>query len=111
LADLTSVMTGPPQGSAAGEAVAAKMSPVPFTDLAAMAGEVWPSIEQDYLACLLGGAYIDGPAVTSFEQDWAAYCGAEYAVGVANGTDALELILIQEIIHAQQSQLKSGRAH
>ena len=58
-----------------------------------MAGEVWPEIEQDYLACLLDGAYIGGPAVTAFEREWAAYCGADHAVGVANGTDALQLSL------------------
>ena len=70
------------------------MTPVPFTDLAAMAREVWPEIEPDYLACLLDGRYIGGPAVTSFEREWAAYCGAAHAVGVANGTDALQLSLI-----------------
>ena len=69
------------------------MTPVPFTNLAAMTGEVWPSIERDYLACLLGGAYIAGPEVASFEQKWAAYCGAGHTVGVGNGTDALELTL------------------
>ncbi len=69
------------------------MTPVPFTDLAAMAGEVWPEIESDYLACLLDGAYIGGPAVSSFEREWAAYCGVDHAVGVANGTDALQLSL------------------
>jgi dTDP-4-amino-4,6-dideoxygalactose transaminase len=70
-----------------------EMTAVPFTDVAAMAREVWPSIETDYLACLLGGGYIGGPAVESFEQEWAAYCGADHAVGVANGTDALQLTL------------------
>jgi dTDP-4-amino-4,6-dideoxygalactose transaminase len=74
-------------------AVARDLSDVPFTDLSAMAGEVWPEIEQEYLACLLGGAYIGGPAVTAFERQWAAYCGAEHAVGLASGTDALELCL------------------
>ena len=69
------------------------MTAVPFADLAAMAGEVWPEIEQDYLTCLLDGAYIGGAAVTTFERDWAAYCGADHAVGVASGTDALELSL------------------
>ena len=69
------------------------MTAVPFTDVAASAGEVWPEIEQDFVACLLDGAYIGGPAVTNFERDWAAYCGAEHAVGVANGTDALQLTL------------------
>jgi dTDP-4-amino-4,6-dideoxygalactose transaminase len=66
---------------------------VPFTDLAAMAGDVWPQIERDYLACLLGGAYTGGPAVAAFERQWAAYCGADHAVGLANGTDALQLCL------------------
>jgi dTDP-4-amino-4,6-dideoxygalactose transaminase len=67
---------------------------VPFTDLTAMAGEVWPAIEKDYLACLHGGGYVGGVPVATFERDWAAYCGAGHAVGVANGTDALELALI-----------------
>jgi dTDP-4-amino-4,6-dideoxygalactose transaminase len=67
---------------------------VPFTDLAAMTREVWPSIERDYVNCLLLGGYIGGPSVASFERDWAAYCGTSYAVGLANGTDALELTLI-----------------
>ncbi len=66
---------------------------VPFTDLTAMTGEVWPSIEKDYLACLRGGGYVGGRPVASFEQEWSAYCGAGHAVGVGNGTDALELTL------------------
>ena len=75
-------------------AVARDLIAVPFTDLRAMAGEVWPEIEQEYVSCLLDGAYIGGPPVTAFERDWAAYCGADHAVGLASGTDALELTLI-----------------
>ncbi|MDX6341981.1 MAG: hypothetical protein QOH87_2119, partial [Trebonia sp.] len=74
-------------------AVARDLTTVPFTDLRAMTGEVWPEVEQQYLACLLDGAYIGGPAVTAFEDEWAAYCGADHAVGLASGTDALELCL------------------
>jgi dTDP-4-amino-4,6-dideoxygalactose transaminase len=73
--------------------VAREMTRVPFTDLGAMAGEVWPEIEQDYLACLLDGAYIGGPAVATFERDWAGYCGVDHVVGLASGTDALQLSL------------------
>jgi dTDP-4-amino-4,6-dideoxygalactose transaminase len=73
--------------------VAREITRVPFTDLGAMAGEVWPEIERDYLACLLDGAYIGGPAVTAFERDWAAYCGVDHGVGLASGTDALQLSL------------------
>ena len=69
------------------------MTSVPFTDVAAMAGEVWPDVERPYLACLLDGAYIGGSPVTSFEREWARYCGTDHAVGVASGTDALELTL------------------
>lgn len=37
--------------------------------------------------------YILGSNVEQFERDYANYCGAAYCVGVANGTDALELAL------------------
>jgi dTDP-3-amino-3,4,6-trideoxy-alpha-D-glucose transaminase len=37
--------------------------------------------------------YILGPEVSSFEEEFAAYCGAEHAVGVANGTEALTIAL------------------
>jgi dTDP-4-amino-4,6-dideoxygalactose transaminase len=77
-----------------GSEVTSELTVVPFTDLSAMAGEVWPEIAPDYLACLLDGAYIGGPAVTAFEREWAAYCGVDHAVGVASGTDALQLSLI-----------------
>ena len=69
------------------------MSAIPFTDLAAMAQEVWPSIEADYMACLLHADFVGGPPVETFERDWAEYCGASHSVGVGNGTDAIELSL------------------
>jgi dTDP-4-amino-4,6-dideoxygalactose transaminase len=37
--------------------------------------------------------FILGPEVSGFEEEFAAYCGARHAVGVANGTDALTLAL------------------
>jgi dTDP-4-amino-4,6-dideoxygalactose transaminase len=37
--------------------------------------------------------YILGPEVEAFEREFAAYCGAKYAVGVANGTDAITIAL------------------
>ena len=39
------------------------------------------------------GHYILGPEVEAFEREFAAYCGAEHAVGVANGTEALTIAL------------------
>jgi dTDP-3-amino-2,3,6-trideoxy-4-keto-D-glucose/dTDP-3-amino-3,4,6-trideoxy-alpha-D-glucose/dTDP-2,6-dideoxy-D-kanosamine transaminase len=39
------------------------------------------------------GRYILGPENEAFEEAFAAYCGVPHAVGVANGTDAIELAL------------------
>ena len=40
-----------------------------------------------------GGHYILGGEVERFEAEWAAWCGVGHAIGVANGTDAIELLL------------------
>src|SRR5580693_9575340 len=37
--------------------------------------------------------YILGPEVAAFEREFAAYCGARHAIGVANGTDAITVAL------------------
>jgi dTDP-4-amino-4,6-dideoxygalactose transaminase len=39
------------------------------------------------------GVFILGPQVEAFEREFAAYCGAAHGVGVASGTDAIELVL------------------
>jgi dTDP-4-amino-4,6-dideoxygalactose transaminase len=39
------------------------------------------------------GAYILGPEVAAFEQEFAAYLGVKHVVGVANGTDAITIAL------------------
>jgi dTDP-3-amino-2,3,6-trideoxy-4-keto-D-glucose/dTDP-3-amino-3,4,6-trideoxy-alpha-D-glucose/dTDP-2,6-dideoxy-D-kanosamine transaminase len=40
---------------------------------------------------LASGWYALGPEVDRFEQDFAAWCGAGFCRGLANGTDAIEL--------------------
>src|SRR6266581_2535478 len=40
---------------------------------------------------LESGQYVMGPMLKRFEKEFAAYNGAKYAIGVANGTDALWL--------------------
>jgi dTDP-3-amino-3,4,6-trideoxy-alpha-D-glucose transaminase len=37
--------------------------------------------------------YILGPEVSAFEQEFAAYCGCDQAIGVANGTEAITIAL------------------
>ena len=39
------------------------------------------------------GWYLLGKEVEAFEQEFAAYCGTKHCVGVANGLDALSLII------------------
>ncbi|MCE4505121.1 DegT/DnrJ/EryC1/StrS family aminotransferase, partial [Escherichia coli] len=39
------------------------------------------------------GWYIQGSELIQFEKEFAAYCGVKYALGVANGLDALTLVL------------------
>jgi dTDP-4-amino-4,6-dideoxygalactose transaminase len=52
---------------------------------------------------LASGRYILGEPVAKFEQQFAAYLGAKYCVGVASGTDAIELALRALGIGAGQS--------
>ena len=39
------------------------------------------------------GHFILGPHVEAFEKNWASACGVEFGIGVANGMDAIEIIL------------------
>jgi dTDP-3-amino-3,4,6-trideoxy-alpha-D-glucose transaminase len=55
------------------------------------------SLESELRAAVTGvldsGHYILGPEVSAFEREFAGYCGAEHAVGVANGTEAITIAL------------------
>jgi dTDP-4-amino-4,6-dideoxygalactose transaminase len=66
---------------------------VPFLDLAAMTGEVRGGVLRGWAGVLSSGRFVGGEAVERFEAAWAGYCGVPHAVGVANGTDALQLVL------------------
>lgn len=67
---------------------------IPFLDVAAMTREVRDSVDSAWRRVLTSGRFIGGEAVEQFEAAWAAYCGVPRAVGVANGTDALQLTLM-----------------
>jgi len=66
---------------------------VPFLDLRAAYLELKPDIDDAVSRVLDSGWYILGPEVEAFEAEWAAYCEAGHAVGLANGLDALTLAL------------------
>jgi dTDP-4-amino-4,6-dideoxygalactose transaminase len=69
------------------------MQPIPQCNPAALVAELRPQLEAAIARVLDAGPYILGPEVEGFEREWASWCGVEQAVGCANGTDALELIL------------------
>ncbi|MDI6816851.1 MAG: DegT/DnrJ/EryC1/StrS family aminotransferase [Actinomycetota bacterium] len=66
---------------------------IPLLDLKAQYGAIKDELEAAVLDVLRNTQYILGPKVAEFEKALAEYCGTQYAVGVANGTDALVLAL------------------
>ncbi len=66
---------------------------IPFLDLGAAYRELQTEIDTAVARSLASGYYIGGPEVEAFEAEFAAYCGATHAIGVANGLDALHLAL------------------
>lgn len=66
---------------------------IPFLDLSAPYRELKAEIDAAVSRVLSSGWYILGPEVEAFEAEWADYCGAQHAVGLANGLDALILAL------------------
>jgi dTDP-4-amino-4,6-dideoxygalactose transaminase len=51
-------------------------------------------IDANLQAVLLSGSYVQGPMLKRFEGEFAEYSGTKFAVGVANGTDAIWLALL-----------------
>jgi dTDP-4-amino-4,6-dideoxygalactose transaminase len=64
---------------------------IAYEDLRKVNGEFEPAFRGAFADFLAGGWYILGESVARFEEEFAKYVGSTYAVGVANGLDALEL--------------------
>jgi len=67
---------------------------IQFVDLIAEYQSIKEEIDGAISRVISRGIYIMGPEVQSFEEEMASYCGVDYAVGVASGTDALHLALL-----------------
>ena len=67
---------------------------IPFLDLTGPYIELKQEIDEALSRVVSSGWFVGGAEVDQFEADYAAYCGANYAVGVANGLDALHLALL-----------------
>jgi dTDP-3-amino-2,3,6-trideoxy-4-keto-D-glucose/dTDP-3-amino-3,4,6-trideoxy-alpha-D-glucose/dTDP-2,6-dideoxy-D-kanosamine transaminase len=64
---------------------------VPLNDPRRRFAEVREQMIQDFAGFLDHGTYIGGSFVADFERVFADWCGREFALAVANGTDALEV--------------------
>jgi dTDP-4-amino-4,6-dideoxygalactose transaminase len=69
------------------------MQKIPFMNLAAQYEKINPEIQQAINNVLESTKFIMGPDVGLFEREYAAFCRAQYCIGVGNGTDALTLAL------------------
>ena len=69
------------------------MSPVPVSDPARVMRLRQTEIEKALRDVLQSGHYVLGPQVEQLEHEFARWLGISHAIGVANGTDALELAL------------------
>jgi dTDP-4-amino-4,6-dideoxygalactose transaminase len=66
---------------------------IPFLDLRAGYLELKDELDGAYKRFMDSGWYILGEEVETFEKEFAEYCGTKHCIGVANGLDALRLML------------------
>lgn len=66
---------------------------IPFLDLKSINNKYQNEIDEAMLRVSKSGWYIMGEEVKKFEEEFANYCGVKHCIGVANGLDALTLIL------------------
>ena len=69
------------------------MPRIPLVDVKAQYAPLVPELERAFAGVLESGAFILGPNVQAFEREAAHYLGVPQTIGVANGTDALVLVL------------------
>jgi dTDP-4-amino-4,6-dideoxygalactose transaminase len=66
---------------------------VPFLDLKAANDAVGPALRAAVERVVARSHYVLGPEVEAFEHEFADFCGAPHCVGVANGMEAISLVL------------------
>jgi dTDP-4-amino-4,6-dideoxygalactose transaminase len=66
---------------------------IPLFNPAAQYGPLLPELKERLGAVLDGGRFILGPEVKAFEEEAAAFLGVPHTIGVANGTDAIAIVL------------------
>ena len=71
----------------------AAVDSVPLVDLAVQHAAVADEVAEGWRQVLAKTSFIAGPQVAAFEAEYAAFTGVRHCVGVANGTDAIEIAL------------------
>ncbi len=66
---------------------------IPFLDLQSINAQYREELIEACTKVIDSGWYVQGSEHQEFEREFAQFCGSKYAVGVANGLDALILIL------------------
>ena len=66
---------------------------IKFLDLLKVNGVYRPAIDEAITRVLDSGWYLLGKECEAFEKNFAAYCGVKHCIGMANGLDALNLII------------------
>ena len=66
---------------------------IPLVDLRAQYESIRAEIDDAIAAVLESTRFIQGPQVAAFETAFAAFCGTQFAIGMASGTSALQLAL------------------
>lgn len=66
---------------------------VPFLDLRRSQDDLTAELDDAWRRVTTSARYVGGPVVEEFESAWASANGVDHAVGVGNGTDALEMAL------------------
>ena len=66
---------------------------IPFLDLKGINAQYRDELIEACIRVIDSGWYIQGNECKEFDKEFAQYCGSKYAIGVANGLDALILIL------------------
>jgi dTDP-4-amino-4,6-dideoxygalactose transaminase len=67
---------------------------IPFLDLVTPHRELEEELVRAFREAVGSARFIGGPEVEAFEQEFAAYCGTRFSVGVNSGTDALRFALL-----------------
>lgn len=67
---------------------------IKFLDIQRITASFEPMLSEEVQRVISSGWYLLGEEVAKFEKNFAAYCDSTHCVGVANGLDALTLILM-----------------